>query len=594
MKRIVEAIRSTMRDADGANTPLISDSAIEDTLGLALDGYLRREQFLELENKFVDASGIPSLLTMTLLTLAAHKVCDALEGKYKNQKSWKTCKMSAEEKEELINRFFPPMERPEDVELSFNCLLATFSNDCRRSEVQIPYHIWSVVGLNCNDYREPFIFMLATLSTYWLGDETMYDFGAYSFLASYSMNDPKKGNKLTEDFAKKGELDTWRDYCKEHNLPLLSSVLETKDGLEWFYSFLKLDSATYFPTSDCNNIVEGIKGGKADDQFIERLMRTKEYMLVEDFNNRVSQCIKDYRGLNNIEEFCMPIKTLVGPVKNTKSTPKKKKKKTTSSKKKKKKKFELLGRTELNAFFNDSIIDVIENSDVYSKFGIGFPEPFILEGPPGCGKTYAVARLEEYLDIPTYHITSSAVGSSFVHETAKKIESTFEEASNNDRSMVIVDEMESFMPDRSKVERADSHYIEEVNAFLKCLQTAQENNILVVGMTNYIDRIDPAILRSGRMGTHLKVSWPSVEEITQVLKGDLKNRPYDKDIDLAIYAPRFLERPLSDVSAVVRRAAMSAARKRAERIEREDLETAMDFVLGANKKEERRIIGFCA
>lgn len=261
-------------------------------------------------------------------------------------------------------------------------------------------------------------------------------------------------------------------------------------------------------------------------------------------------------------------------------------------KKKKSEHFELLGRTELNTFFNDSIVDILENKDVYAKFGIGFPEPFILEGPPGCGKTYAVKQLEEYLSIPTFHITSSSVGSQYVHATAKAIEETFAEAAKNDMSMVVVDEMESFMPCRDNVQHSDSHAIEEVNAFLKCIQTAQEKNILVVGMTNYLDRIDPAILRSGRMGTHIKVSWPSEEEIAQVFKYELDKRPYDKDIDPMDYASKFIERPLSDVCAVVRRAAMTAARKRADKVSVEDIEDAIVFVIGKTVKEEKRTIGF--
>lgn len=275
----------------------------------------------------------------------------------------------------------------------------------------------------------------------------------------------------------------------------------------------------------------------------------------------------------------------------------KKKPKTTKkpkTKAKKKEPFVLTGRKELNTFFNDSIVDVVNNEKTYAKFGIGFPEPFILEGPPGCGKTYAVKQLEEYLGWETFHITSSSVGSQFIHETSKQIERTFEEAAEYDKAMVVIDEMDSFMPKRTDAKSSDSHIIEEVSAFLKCLQTAQENKILVVGMTNFLENIDPAILRSGRMGTHIKVSWPSEEEITQVLTLEMDKRPYDKKIDLASFAPRFKEKPLSDVTAVVRRASMTAARRRAKKVSKEDLEEACAFILKEEKKEERRIIGFCA
>lgn len=256
--------------------------------------------------------------------------------------------------------------------------------------------------------------------------------------------------------------------------------------------------------------------------------------------------------------------------------------------------FELLGRHELNTFFNESIIDVIGNQSLYEKFGIGWPEPFILEGPPGCGKTYAINQLVEYLGIPTYHITSSSVGSKYIHETAKSIEDTFIKAAKDGGSVVVIDEMEGFMPRRDDVSRGDSHSIEEVNAFLKCLQVAQEKKILVVGMTNYINRIDPAVLRSGRMGTHIKVSWANEDEIKQVMLHELSKRPYDKEIQVESYAPHFLKRPLSDICAVVKRASMRACKRRAKQVEKEDIDNALGIVLNNNepKDNERRFIGF--
>lgn len=243
--------------------------------------------------------------------------------------------------------------------------------------------------------------------------------------------------------------------------------------------------------------------------------------------------------------------------------------------------FHLTGRRELNEFFNKSIIDVIENEDIYAAFGIDFPEPFILEGPPGCGKTYAVEQLEKYLNLPSFHITSSSVGSPWVHATAVSIEDTFKKARQHDKSLVVIDEMEAFVSSRQNTKYSDSHTIEEVDSFLKCIQKAQEDRILVIGMTNFIEKVDPAILRTGRMGTHIKVSWPSEEEITQVMQFELDKRPHD-DLDASVYAGKFIQHPLSDVTAAVRKAAMTAAFNRATMIKAKDLEAAIEFVLKHN------------
>lgn len=259
------------------------------------------------------------------------------------------------------------------------------------------------------------------------------------------------------------------------------------------------------------------------------------------------------------------------------------------AKKKKAGKFTLTGRHELCDFFNENVIDVVENADVYAKFGIGFPEPFLLEGPPGCGKTYAIERLSEHLGWNTYHITSSSIGSTLIHETSQKTEKIFKEATKKSPSMVVIDEMDAFMPDRSRMRSSDSHHAEEVASFLKCIQDASKNKVLVVGMTNLLSNIDPAILRSGRMGKHLKVDMPSKEEIVEVIEHELAKRPHG-DIDCGKYAENYLDKPLSDVVALVREASMTAARQRAEQLTEEHFDAAIAASKKDNKEEKR--IGF--
>lgn len=255
--------------------------------------------------------------------------------------------------------------------------------------------------------------------------------------------------------------------------------------------------------------------------------------------------------------------------------------------------FSLTGRHELTKFFNENIIDVVDNEEVYARFGIGFPEPFVLEGPPGCGKTYAVERLTDFLGWKQYHVTSSSIGSTLIHETSKKTEEVFAKAAKTSPSVVVIDEMDAFMPDRGKMRSTDTHHTEEVAAFLKCIQGASSKKVLVIGMTNMIDNIDPAILRSGRMGKHLKVAMPSKEEIVEVIEHELEKRPH-VDIDSPKYADKFIDKPLSDVVALVREASMIAARKRAQHLLNEHLDAAWDEISKVDKAKEGKTIGFFA
>ena len=170
--------------------------------------------------------------------------------------------------------------------------------------------------------------------------------------------------------------------------------------------------------------------------------------------------------------------------------------------------FLLPGRPSLQTFFQDYILDVLSNSGPYEAFGITFPSPILLYGPPGCGKTYAVNKLIDYLGWPSFSISSGVVGSPYIHETSKKISEIFEKARKASPSVLVIDELESFLSERDVSASGVSH-LEEVAEFLRQIPKAQENKIVVIGMTNKLEMIDRAILRKGRFDHVIEVGIPT-------------------------------------------------------------------------------------
>lgn len=167
--------------------------------------------------------------------------------------------------------------------------------------------------------------------------------------------------------------------------------------------------------------------------------------------------------------------------------------------------FNLPGREALEDFFNEHVVDIIFNPERYRTMGIDFPSAIILHGPPGCGKTFAVDRLVEFIGWPSYAIDSNSVGSPYIHETSKKISEVFDKALDNAPSVVVIDEMEAFLTDRRSGSSSGLHHVEEVAEFLRRIPEAISNRVLVIGMTNMIDMIDPAILRRGRFDHVIEV-----------------------------------------------------------------------------------------
>ena len=250
--------------------------------------------------------------------------------------------------------------------------------------------------------------------------------------------------------------------------------------------------------------------------------------------------------------------------------------------------FSLPGRPHLEDFFNEHVVDIILHPEKYQLMGIGFPSAIVLQGPPGCGKTFAVERLVEFLDWPSYSIDSSSVGSPFIHDTSKKISEVFDLAIENAPSVLIIDEMESFVCDRQFGAATGLHHVEEVAEFLRRIPEATKKNVLIVAMTNMIDMIDPAILRRGRFDHIIEVGMPSRDEVESLLRSLLSKLPKPEDLEIAPLLDVLSGRPLSDSAFVIREAARLAAKEGRSQVDEYSLQTAIDR-LPKDKQQDNRI-----
>ena len=253
--------------------------------------------------------------------------------------------------------------------------------------------------------------------------------------------------------------------------------------------------------------------------------------------------------------------------------------------------FELAGRPELAEFFNEHIVDIVQNRDRYKALGIEFPSAVVLHGPPGCGKTFAVDRLVDFLGWPSFQIDASSVASPYIHETSKKVAEVFDKAIQNAPSVLVIDEMEAFLADREM--GSGHHRVEEVAEFLRRIPEAAKNDVLIVAMTNRIEMIDSAILRRGRFDHVIKVDFASQVEVLSLLEKLLSTLPKDGSVDPRPFAREMAGRPLSDVTFIVREGARLAARAGRDQLNQESLLAAM-AATPAREREggSQRRIGF--
>lgn len=251
--------------------------------------------------------------------------------------------------------------------------------------------------------------------------------------------------------------------------------------------------------------------------------------------------------------------------------------------------FRLIGRPELERFFADNIIDIVLHQDQYKRMGISFPGATILYGPPGCGKTYAVERLSEYLGWKRFDIDSSTIASSYIHDTSKKISEVFRSAIKDAPSIIVIDEMEAFLSDRGMAGPSGTHHVEEVSEFLRRIPEAISKGVLVFAMTNMLDAIDPAILRRGRFDHIIEVKMANSEEIEALLDARFKELPVDDTVESKKIASALDGHPMSDVTFILREAGRFAVKKGLDNISQECFDDALKLL---PKKKEKAKIGF--
>jgi len=246
--------------------------------------------------------------------------------------------------------------------------------------------------------------------------------------------------------------------------------------------------------------------------------------------------------------------------------------------------FILAGRHELQTHFRD-LIDIIQNPAKYAPFHVTWPGNVVLEGPPGCGKTYAVRALADYLGIPIYEINASTIGSTYIHESAMTIANIFNKAASTAPSIIIVDEMDTYLQ-----KRQDEYpmRVEETTEFLRHLQYTKQNKVLVFGMTNRLETVDPAILRKGRFDQIIHVAKPKEAELTEIVSYELQKYPFDKDLDTSFLPELLKKHSMADVAYIFHEAALQAARKGKKAIDQDALQQALEKLFAPEIKAYKK------
>ena len=172
----------------------------------------------------------------------------------------------------------------------------------------------------------------------------------------------------------------------------------------------------------------------------------------------------------------------------------------------------------------------LKKPKLFEKVGIQPPKGILLYGPPGTGKTLLAKAVAHSTDATFIEVVGSELVQKFIGEGAKLVKEIFELARKKAPSIVFIDEIDALAATRMdtgtsgerEVNRTFMQLLAEMDGFKHL------DNVKIIGATNRIDILDPAIIRPGRLDRLIEVGLPDEEGRLEILKVHSKNMNLQK------------------------------------------------------------------
>ncbi|MEK6945265.1 MAG: CDC48 family AAA ATPase [Nanoarchaeota archaeon] len=202
----------------------------------------------------------------------------------------------------------------------------------------------------------------------------------------------------------------------------------------------------------------------------------------------------------------------------------------------------------------------MKHPEIFEKLNIDPPKGVLLHGPPGTGKTLLAKAVANETDANFILLNGPEIMSKYYGESEKKIRDIFDEAEKTAPTIIFIDEIDAIAPKREDVQgEVERRVVSQLLTMMDGLKA--RGKVIVIGATNRINALDPALRRPGRFDREIELGVPGKKGRKTILSIHTRGMPLDKDVNLDEIASVTHGFVGADLESLTKEAAMNVLRK---------------------------------
>jgi transitional endoplasmic reticulum ATPase len=202
----------------------------------------------------------------------------------------------------------------------------------------------------------------------------------------------------------------------------------------------------------------------------------------------------------------------------------------------------------------------LRHPELFKRLGVEAPKGVLLHGPPGTGKTLIAKAIASETNANFYTIGGPEIMSKYYGESEEKLRNVFQQAEQNAPSIIFIDEIDSIAPKREEVSgEVERRIVAQLLSLMDGMST--RGKVVVIGATNRINAIDPALRRPGRFDREIEIGVPDRNGRLEILQIHTRGMPIAKNVNLEKLADISHGFVGADLQALAKEAAIRALRR---------------------------------